>query len=268
MKKLSFYLVLVISLAALASCNDPDSSPRALLNVILVDSPAKWDSVFVEFEGVEISMLVQGRETTPETFFFEYKNGDKKIKVSELVGGNALLLGRNELPLGQVIEVTVKLGTENSMFYDQDEYALPLIDPLSTDIVLPLSQSLVIEKGISYDLVLDIDLEKSIEQKSSEPLSYQLNPTFSLIKGVGKGDLKGFLSNQKLYPVALLFNDIDTLSTHLNSAGTYYFRAPAGEYTLRLDPKDDRYLDTTFSVTIVEKKITEIEKKVAFRAKP
>jgi hypothetical protein len=265
-KKLSLYFVIFVMMATLASCTGPDSSPRALLNVILVDTPAKWDSVFVEIEGVEVNMLVQGRETSPESFFFEYKNGDKKIKVSDLVGGNALLLGRSELPLGQVTEVTVRLGNSHSMFFGQNEYPLPLVDPVFTELVL--STLVVLEQGISYDLYLDMDLEKSIEETSIEPLSYQLNPTFTLIKGAETGELKGLLSNQKLYPAAFLFNSSDTLSTHLNSSGTYYFRAPAGEYTVRLDPKDERYLDTTFSVQIEPRKITVIEKKIAFRAKP
>lgn len=230
------------------SCDNFDSNPKALVNIILVDTPAKWDSLFVEIEGVELEVLVTGRESVEtETYYLEYKNGDKRIKVSELVGGNALLIGRNELPLGKVTRVTVKLGSDHSMFYDGDEYNLPLSDPSTQDV--SLLAGLDLDQGISYDMILDIDLEKSVIEVGTD--SFALNPRFSLIRGAVTGKISGTLTVKNLYPAIFLMNETDTLSTHMSTNGSYSFQAPEGDYRLYFDAKDELYLDTAFNVQIV-----------------
>lgn len=244
MKKIVFYLIPIVCTMLFSSCEESDSSPGALLNLILVDSPAKWDSVFVEIKGVDIEILREGREAQREVIFFEYKSGDKRIKVSELVAGNALLLGRKELPVGQVINATVILGEDHTMFLNEKKHILKLSDPSKGTISLPLD--LEIEQGLSYDLILDMNLEKSIHQVSESPLNYTLDPFFSLQKAAEAIELSGSLYPTALYPAISISNGIDTLTTHTNTSGKFLLRVPTGNYTLYLDPKDERYQDTTF----------------------
>ncbi|MEB2773962.1 DUF4382 domain-containing protein [Algoriphagus sp. D3-2-R+10] len=251
MKKLHFYLFPIICVLFFASCEDPDSSPRALLNLILVDSPAKWDSVFVEIEGVDIEVLAEGRETQSQTFFLEYKSGDKRIKISDLVGGNALLLGRSELPIGQVINATIILGDNHSMFLNEKKFVLELSDPSEDQI--SLSTSIDIEQGTSYDILLDLDLEKSIVQVSESPLTYELDPTFTLIKGADTGEISGVIKPVSLYPALILTGENESYTTHTDASGRYTFRVPAGSYELYIDAKDDLYEDYTLTINLVER---------------
>jgi hypothetical protein len=264
-KNVQFYLIPIICVLFFASCEDPDSSPRALLNLILVDSPAQWDSVFVEIKGVDIEVLVEGRETQSQTFFLEYKSGDKRIKVSELVGGNALLLGRSELPIGQIVSAKILLGADHYMFLDEKRYTLALADPSLNEI--SLTTTIDIEQGISYDILLDIDLEKSIQQVSDSPLAYELDPTFTLIKGAGTVEITGVLKPLTLYPAIYLSNGEDTLSTHTDVSGKYNFRVQAGSYKIFFDPKDDLYQDTTFSIDILERE-DGVLNQITFKKKP
>lgn len=265
MKKLHFCLIPLISVLFLASCEDPDSSPRALLNVILVDSPAHWDSVFVEIEGVDIEVLAEGRDSQIQTFFFEYKSGDKRIRVSDLVGGNALLLGRSELPIGQITSAKILLGENHSMFLNEKKYVLALSDPSKNEI--SLETSIDIAQGISYDVLLDLDLEKSIIQVSESPLTYELEPTFSLVNGIGTVDISGYLKPTTLYPAIYLSNGEDTISTHTDASGKYYFRVQAGSYKIFFDAKDDLYQDTTFSEELVVSGDTVLSQ-ITFKKKP
>ncbi|PZX57939.1 DUF4382 domain-containing protein [Algoriphagus chordae] len=265
MKKLHLFLLPIVCLLCFASCEDTDSSPRGLLNLILVDSPAHWDSVFVEINGVNVEVLAEGRDTQSQTFFFEYKNGDKRIKVSDLVAGNALLLGRNELPVGQVIKTTILLGDNHSMYLDEKEYPLPLEDDASFEMVL--ESPLEIENGFSYDILLDIDLEKSIIQTSESPLSYELNPFFTLIKGAGTVDISGVLEPISLYPAIYLSTDQDTLTTHTDESGNYYFRVPPGSYRIYFDPKDEQYEDISFTLDMTISTDSVLED-VTFQLKP
>lgn len=265
MKKRSLYLLALSCLLIFASCEDPDSSPRALLNVMLVDSPAKWDSVFVEIKGVDIEVLVDGRDLQSQTFFFEYKSGNKRIKVSELVGGNSLLLGRNALPIGQVINATIILGEDHSMFLDERKYDLKLSDPMDNQISLPTDIDM--EQGISYDIFLDIDLEKSIVQTSESPLTYTLKPTFKLVKGASAVELSGVLKPTALYPAIYLFNEKDTFSTHTNPSGKYFFRVAADKYMLYFDPKNELYQSLNLEIDLSSNR-DSVLKDIIFELKP
>jgi hypothetical protein len=221
------------------SCEPADSDPKALVNVILIDAPAQWDSVFVEVEGVDIEIQVQGRESETQTFFLPYSLGDKVIEVSALVAGQGLLLGRDELPIGKIISATFRIGDSHSLFLDGDRYALPLANSGMTE--LPIELEMDIEQGIAYDLILDFDLEKSIRVLSETPLTLELDPKLSAVSGIGAGELKGTISPTSLRPALYAIISGDSVSTHVNSSGTFLFRLPAGIYTVYIDPKDERY---------------------------
>ena len=265
MKKLLLFLFPFICVLFLSSCEDPDSSPKALLNVLLVDSPASWDSVFVEIKGVDIEVLVEGREAQRQSFFLEYKSGDKRIKVSELVGGNVLLLGRNELPVGKIVNATVILGDAHSMFFDEKKYVLEFSE--STENRINLSTDINIEQGYSYDILLDLDLEKSIVQASESPLTYELDPTFKLVQGAGTIELSGNLKPLALYPAIYLYNETDSFSTHINTSGNYLFRVPMGKYNVLMDPKNELYQDTTFNLDLTAN-LDSTLKNITFKLKP
>jgi len=235
---LLFLLTILFSIS-FWSCEPADSNPTSLLNVILIDAPAQWDSVFVEVEGVDIEMQVLGRESETETFFLPYSLGDKVIEVSALIAGEGLLLGRDELPVGKIISATFRIGDSHSLFLDGDRYVLPLANGGMTEIPLELKMDL--EQGIAYDLILDFDLEKSIRVLSESPLVLELDPKLSAVSGIGTGDLKGSISPTTLRPALYAITSGDSVNTHTNYSGSFLFRLPAGIYTVYVDPKDERY---------------------------
>ncbi|UZD21581.1 DUF4382 domain-containing protein [Algoriphagus halophytocola] len=263
MKKLTFYLLPFLIVLGLSACRDSDSSPRALVNMILVDSPAQWDSVFVEINGVDVEMIVEGRESDFETFFLEYKSGNKRIKISELVGGNALLLGRDELPIGRITKTTVLLGENHTMFIGSKKYVLDLAPDAENEV--ELETSIDIESGVAYDLLLDMDLEKSIIQNAET--SYSLMPTFSLVPGIGSIELSGSLKPTTLYPAIFLRTENDTFSTHINTTGRYTFRVPMDQYEVYMDPKNEAYQDTTFTLDL-SADMDSVLNEITFKPKP
>ena len=243
MKRPVFYFILIGFFFGLYSCQEFDSNPKALVNLILVDAPAQWDSVFVEILGADVEVITAGKDDgTIETFFLPYQPGDKKIEVSALVGGEALLLGRDELPAGKILKVTLRLGNEHSLYLDEKEYPLPLTDQTNTEVSLPIELS--IDQGLSYDLVLDFDLEKSIKVLEESPLSLQLEPTLTIFRGAGSGELSGSLSPNTIKPAVFAIKGDDSVSTHPSTTGSYEFRLPEGLYSIYFDPKDELYQDT------------------------
>ena len=232
-------LICSLSLVLFSSCEDQETGQKALLNVILVDTPATWDSVFVNIQGIDIEVLVQGRETTTETFFLEYKPGVKEIEVSALVGGEALLMARGELPTGKIISATLRLGDNHYLFLNERRYEMPLSEPGLSEVPLAFEQD--IESLTAYDLLLDFDLERSILVLDEDPLTLQLDPVVIPFSGIGSGEIEGIISPITLKPAVFAIQGTDSVSTHPNTSGTFLFRVPAGSYTIYIDPKDDGY---------------------------
>jgi hypothetical protein len=259
-------LFLLFGICFIFSCEQADSGPKSLLNLVLVDTPAKWDSVLVEIEGVELEILVQGRETESQIFYLEYKTGDKQIRVSDLIGGQGLIIGREQLPAGKVIGLRVQMGKNHMLYQEKKGYALPLVDP--NNVFVPLVAELDLEAGIAYDVILDMDLEKSILQKTTSPLSFQLAPFFTLIEGASSGELQGTVSPLTLKPAIFLIQGTDSISTHPTTSGGYLFRADPGNYSLYFDPKDVRYVGETVSNVIIEERKTTNVPVHTFKIKP
>lgn len=240
------------------SCKEFDDSPKALVNILLIDAPAKWDSVIVEIQGVELEFVPNGRQGEVERLFLPYEPGDKQVDISQLVGGVSLPVARNEMQLGVITGVTLRIGTENALYLDEDRYPLELPEG-NTDYFLPVSIDL--DQGLSYDLVLDFDLVKSIQIDTENPLTFDFNPSLSAFSGIGRSNLTGTTSPSDLRPVIYAIQDSDSVSTHTNTGGSFSFRLISGTYDVYIDPKDSRYLaDTIRGVLIESGKTTDLER--------
>ncbi|MDF2156420.1 DUF4382 domain-containing protein [Algoriphagus sp. CAU 1675] len=250
MNRRNFLLVFLLSLLFWGACESLDKEPKALLNLILVDAPAQYDSVFVEILGVDVKMIREGRSTQEETFMIPYSLGDKLIRVSDYVAGEVLLLGRDQLPLGRITELTLHLGTRHFLWLDEERYTMSLSDPSLEEITIPFS--LEMAQGTSYDVFLDFDLEKSIEVVSESPLSLELNPVVHVYSSEGLVEVSGSVGPIASDPAIYAKNGVETISTHTNSSGTFLFRLPEGTYTLIFEPKNELYLgDTLWNVEVL-----------------
>lgn len=248
MNRLRPLLLLIFPLIIL-SCKEFDDSPKALVNILLIDAPAQWDSVIVEIQGVELEFVPNGREGEVLRIFLPYEPADKLIDISQLVGGTALPVARNEMQLGVITGVTLRLGPDNALYLNENRYGLELPGG-KTDYFLPIAVDL--EQGFSYDLILDFDLEKSIQVINPNPLSLNFNPTLTAYSGIGRGDLTGSTSPTDIRPVIFAIQESDSSSTHTNSAGNFLFRLEPGTYDVFIDPKDSRYNADTISGVIIE----------------
>ncbi|MDX5338829.1 MAG: DUF4382 domain-containing protein [Cyclobacteriaceae bacterium] len=256
MNRLLYFSLFFIGIAF--SCTGPDESPKALVNIFLIDAPAQWDSVVVEIQGVELEFVPNGREGSIESIYFPYELEDKEIDVSRLVGGTVLQVGREEMNLGTITGAKLRIGTKNTLFQGDKGYPLALPQG-QTEYSAPIHVDLL--PGISYDLIVDFDLEKSIKQTGSSPLTFDFNPTIRITSDIGNGDIQGTISPTTLSPAIFAIRGTDSISTHMNSSGTFLFRVPAGTYNLYIDPKNSGYNPSSIqNVVVEEKKRTNLDR--------
>lgn len=216
---------------------------------MLVDAPAQWDSVIVEIQGVELEFVPNGRDGDIQKIFLPYEPGDKEIDLSQLVGGTSLPVGRTEIQLGVITGATLRLGTRNALYLNEERVSLALPNGV-TDYFQEISIDL--EPNFSYDLILDFDLEKSLQVTDFEPLTVDFTPTISAYSGIGKRELTGSISPMTVRPVLYAINSGDSISTHTNSSGNFLFRLEPGTYDIFIDPKDSRYASVSIRNVIIE----------------
>lgn len=244
-------LLSVFSISLWGACTPTDQGPQSLLNVVLVDAPPMYDSVFVEILGVDVTVNVAGRDTESQTFFIPYDLGDKQIKVSDLVAGEVLLLGRRALPPGRVVEMSLILGNSHFLWEDEDRYVIPLSDGFEEDI--PIAVNLELEPGLSYDVIVDFDLEKSIQTIQSDPINLLFTPSLTALIPGTFGEISGSLAPNTLRPSITAASQSDTISSHTNETGSFLLRLPPGRYDLYFDPKNAGFLpDTLQNVEVTQ----------------
>lgn len=242
-------LLLLIFPILILSCKEFDDNQKALVNILLIDAPAQWDSVIVEIQGVELEFVPNGREGEIQKIFLPYELGDKQIDISLLVGGRALSVARSEMQLGVISGISLRLGPRNSLYQGDNRFPLELPQGIE-DFFQTLSIRL--EQGYSYDIVLDFDLEKSIRVTNPSPLTLDFNPTISAYSSIGKSNLTGSISPTELRPVIFAIQEADSTSTHTNASGNFLFRLNPGTYDVFIDPKDNRYFSDTIRGVVIE----------------
>jgi hypothetical protein len=247
-----------LSAFVLIACEGPDDSPKALVNILLIDSPARWDSVVLEIKGVEIDFVQSGRQGEPQKIWMPYEPAKKTINLSKLVNGITLPVSRKELQLGQITALTLRLGKGHALFQGDTRYELALPSEVS-DFTKDLKVDL--EAGISYDLVLDVDLEKSIKVVQQNPLKLSFTPTIYAYSGIGRGEVSGNVFPTELKPAIFAVSGKDSVSTHTNSSGGFLFKLKPGFYSLYIEPKDNRYFsDTLLNVEIKSGQRTSLDR--------
>lgn len=235
---------------SLSSCEQTDSSPKALVNVFLVDNPAIWDSVIVTIEGVELEYIRNSREGQVERLFIPYELADKEINISELVGGRTLSIGRRELDLGKITGATLVLGQGHSLFQANRRFPLTISEGKTE---FPGEISIDLQAGVSFDIVVDLDLEKSIRLQNPQTPTFTFEPVIRVFSGIGTGQILGTIAPATLSPAIYAILEGDSISTHANSSGAFELRLDPGSYTVFIDPKDEQYFsDTLVNVQVVE----------------
>ena len=238
MKNTAFRLLFALSLLATTACSVPEEGPKALVSVLLVDAPASWDSVVVEVLGVSLEFVPSGRQGEVQTLDLPYEPADKSINLSKLVNGAALPVARKEVALGKITAITLKLGTSHALYQGDKRFPLTLATGTTS---FPQALDLNLEPGISYDLVLDVDLEQSIRVLKESPLELSFTPAIKAYQTLGRGIISGIISPKELRPAIYAIQGRDSLSTHTDASGGFVLSLPPGQYTLYIDPKDSRY---------------------------
>lgn len=223
--KLSLIAFLFIGFAA---CSNDDNSSNtegnAKLALRLTDAPGDYEAVFIDVE--EVVLKYNGGQ---EDRVLGIEGGIYDLL--ELTAGVNVLLFNDEVPSGDISQIRLILGEENSIVVNGQ--TLPLSTPSAQQSGLKIKVDQSLEPGVFYDFLLDFDVDKSIVSQGNG--GYSLKPIIRAITTAESGAISGkVIPSDMLTLVTANNNDIE-ISSYTNLQGDFLLNGvPEGVYTLTI----------------------------------
>lgn len=240
-------ILLKLSLIALATvlftaCNSDDGNQQdqtSRIMVSLTDAPGDFDNVYVDVQDV----VVKYSDSDNEVSLGQINAGIYDLL--ELTGGLSVLLADEEIPSGQISQMRLVLGSENSIVVDGETF--PLQTPSAQQSGLKLNINQTLEAGILYEFILDFDVEESIVVQGNG--SYLLKPVIRASTVAESGSISGTVLPLGIQVLVTASNGVETISAYTNAEGNFVLHGvPEGTYTVTIEPE----VSSGFEIMVLE----------------
>lgn len=196
MKKLSsIYLlcVLLLSLTTFQGCNDDSDDNTARIQLKLVDEPGDYLEVNVEIVDIQYN-ISDGEEGWMS--FSPASGYPINVDLTELVGGNDLLLVDQIIPSGMLKQIRLVLSDNNTLVIEMEGGApsepIHLDTPSALQSGLKLNLNEELEPGFSYTFILDWVVQESVVEAGNSGM-YNLKPVIKVNAEVNSGSISGMV---------------------------------------------------------------------------
>lgn len=225
MKKQFFllFLLLTASIFGFIRCNKDNSNKQsARIELRLTDGPADYDAVLIDIQQVEINTAA-GWQTFPLISPGVYD-------LLQLNNGLDTLLCSGELPVGNISQIRLILGSNNAIVVNGVSHALQTPSAQQSGLKINIHQTL--EAGMVYKIWLDFDAGKSIVEQGNG--GYLLKPVIRGYTELTNGMISGTIQPVIALPVVYVMQNNDTVATAIPHANGYFkfCGLPAGTYTI------------------------------------
>ncbi len=207
--------------------NDDVNEKKASIQIKLTDAPAlNYDEVNVDIRGVSVG--VAGGDADGDWIDLNINNPGV-YNLLDLRNGNTVLLAGGDIPAGDISQIRLMLGENNSVVVDGVEYDLDTPSAQQSGIKLNLHQTLL--PGVAYSFVMDFDAARSVVARGNG--SYGLKPVIRTYAESFGGSIKGVVLPARVDTVGVAYvqivNDGDTLISIPEDDGFFLFAglAPA-----------------------------------------
>ena len=235
------------ALLALASCSkstsNDASATSAKLEVRLTDAPGNFHGVVLDVQQVEVHLKDESDPSGWQTLAFT----PQAVNILDYVNGKSALLVSTDFAPGDLKEIRLILGPNSYVIgTDDQQYALKTPSGQTSGVKLKLDK-VTLQRGATYQLLLDFDVPKSIVERGNwksgndKKERYLLKPVIRLVAQDLKGGLRGTVNPAAARPQVLAIRSSitgpDTVSTFTDVSGAFQLNAlPAGTYQVQFFP--------------------------------
>lgn len=259
---------LILLSVFLSSCVTDGERSTALVNVFVIDAPGNFEQVWVEILGVEVKTTGTRGQDNAAPVFFENIQTNKQVNLSSLILDRQFLVGRGELLVGALSELTLRLGTDNFVVIAGNRSPLIFANSLAQNPSLTVNFPL--EPGISHDIFIDFEVFRSITSSINPAEGFILKPKLRAFSRANTGEIEGTLSPSNENAVVYSIQGKDTVSSTAVDlpTGKFKLRGILGNHTVSIIPFNPRYqAETIPNINVESMKITQLNT-ITLRPKP
>jgi hypothetical protein len=223
-------MLVFISIFFLQGCSN-ETTQMARVQFVLVDAPGDYEEVNIDLKDVMIN------RTNEDSGWESVGNVQPGIyNLLDYTGGFEALIADAELPSGNINQIRLILGNQNTIKLEGSDELLKLDTPSAQQSGLKLKVNTEIIGGILYTFILDFDADKSIV-KAGKSGKYNLKPVIRVTTEATSGAIIGKIMPFEYIANVSAFNLTDTISTHTDSVGKFMLKGVLpGSYKLVVTP--------------------------------
>lgn len=258
------FSVIVFAILCVAGCDNSDDSfapmptqamvdQTSKVSMRLSDAPGDYDQV--NLEVLDVLMKSDGNSDDSGWVSIGVNKEPVLYNLLELTGGASALIVDTLVPSGYVGQIRLLLGENNTVV--KDGIIHPLRTPSGQESGVKLMLNTTLEPGLSYDFMLDFDVDKSIV-KAGNSGNYNLHPVVRVFTILSLGSIRGTVTPLGFQVKASVMNGDVQLSAFTDVDGNFQINGiPEGTYSVifTTDPASG-YLGTTVPDIIVANGIT------------
>lgn len=237
---LSFTAIIAVSISILLfSCSKDDVKRQAgyaLVSFRLTDAPCDYDHLYIDVQGIEIHSDSTGWQSLEPFNAGIYD-------ILELSNGLDTLLCQVLLPEGEISQIRLLLGDNNSLVVDGNNYELKVPSGAQSGLKLNLHKQLL--ANTSYTIWLDFDACKSIVEKGNG--DYSLKPVIRAFADSTNGKIWGYVLPDSANAIVHAIENGDTVTSIADANGYYMICGLDGTYDLYFESGNVNLSDSIVS---------------------
>ncbi len=231
-----------------------ESAQTANLQVRLSDAPGDFKEVNIDIEGVQVNT-----DSSSASSGWKSLNIKKGVyNLLKLTNGLDTLLGNIQLPEGQVSQLRLILGSNNTVNVSGQPFALNT--PSGQQSGLKIQVHTTLKAGITYKIILDFDAARSIVLTGSG--KFNLKPVIRSAVEAESGAIKGIVTPMTSTPAVFVINGQDTIASTYTDPFTGKFLINGvvpGAYTVWFSPKSGYQAMGISNVNVTLGNVTNID---------
>jgi len=210
------------------------------MKIYMIDAPSIYDSVVVCISRVDVHTAGSAENDG----WITLNDSTRYFDLLQLTNGANVLLGDAELDAGHYTQIRLIVTAESYIVLQGIKYFLNIPSGFETGI--KLVHQFTIESGITYNLILDFDADRSILFEGNG--IFTLNPVIRVMPLATSGSISGQILPIEASVIVWTVAGSDTTSTFPNESGNFKLMAlPEGTFDVNITSGTQAYADTTIS---------------------